>query len=72
VRNPNFGATITYWTGATSRMQCPKVPKVTEEWRMSDLLVSVTFRMAISPTTGAEIVVIRSRIAATKSRKVPK
>lgn len=39
---------------------------------MSDLLVSVTFRMAISPTTGAEIVVIRSRIAATKSRKVPK
>jgi len=71
MRKCDFSAMRTYWTGATSRMQWPKVPNVTEELRRSVLLVSVTFRMAMSFTTGAEIVVMRSRIAATKSRKVP-
>ncbi len=52
-------------------MQWPKVPNVTEELRISVLLVSMTFKMAMSPITGAEMVVTRSRIAAAKSRKVP-
>jgi hypothetical protein len=39
------------------------VPKVTEEWRMSDEFVRVTLRMAMSPITGALIVVIKRRIA---------
>jgi hypothetical protein len=62
----------TYWTGATSRTQWPNVPNVTEELRMSVLLVRVTFKMAISLMTGAEIVVIKRRIAEAKRRKVPK
>ena len=61
----------TYAAGATSRTQWPKVPNVTEELRKADLLVSVTFRMPMSPMTGDEMVVIRIRIADTKSRKVP-
>jgi len=44
---------------------------VTEELRISVLLVSITFKIAMSPMTGAEIVVMRRRIAATKRRKVP-
>jgi len=52
-------------------MQWPKVPNVTEELRMSVLLVSITFKIAMSPTTGAEMVVMRIRIADTNSRKVP-
>jgi hypothetical protein len=67
-RRGNLG---TYWAGATSRTQWPKVPNVTEELRMSLLLVRVTFKMAISWMTGAEIVVIKRRIAEAKSRKVP-
>jgi hypothetical protein len=34
-------------------------------------LVSITFRIAISRTTGAEMVVMRRRIEAAKRRKVP-
>jgi hypothetical protein len=45
---------------------------VTEELRASVLFVSVTFKIAISLTTGAEIVVIRRRTAEANSRKVPK
>jgi hypothetical protein len=52
-------------------MQWPKVPKVTDEWRMSELLVSITFKIAISCTTGAEMVVIRRRMLAANRRKVP-
>ena len=44
---------------------------MTEELRRSLLLVSITFKIAMSPMTGAEMVVMRSRIAATKRRKVP-
>lgn len=60
-----------YSTGATSRTQWPNVPKVTDELRISLLLVSITFKIAISPMTGAEIVVIRRSIADANSRKVP-
>jgi len=57
---------------AASRTQYPKVPKVTEECLLVDvLLVSVTFKSDMSLTTGAEIVVIRRSIAAAKRRKVP-
>lgn len=38
---------------------------------MSVLLVSITFKMAISLMTGAEMVVTSRRMAAAKSRKVP-
>lgn len=61
----------TYLAGATSSTQCPKVPKVTLECRMSLLLVSITFMIGISWMTGAEMVVINSKIAAAKRRKVP-
>jgi len=44
---------------------------VTEEWRIADEFVRVTFRIAMSPMTGAEMVVMRSRIAAAKMRNVP-
>lgn len=44
---------------------------MTEELRISVLLVSITFRMGISLMTGALMVVTRRRIAATKRRKVP-
>jgi len=53
-------------------MQCPNVPNVTEELRISVLFVSITFKIAISPMTGAEMVVIRRRMADAKRRKVPK
>ena len=67
------GGTVgTHAAGATSRTQCPKEPKVTEEWRMSEALDSMTFRMAMSPMTGAEMVVMSRRIAAAKRRKTPK
>lgn len=52
-------------------MQCPKVPKVTDEFRMVVLLVRDTFRMAMSLMTGAEIDTTNSRIAAAKKKKVP-
>ena len=58
--------------GATSRTQWPNVPKVTDELRISVLLVSMTFKIAISPITGAEMVVMRRRTAEANSRKVPK
>jgi hypothetical protein len=58
-------------TGATSRTQCPNVPNVTEECRMWVWFVSITFKMAMSPITGAEIVVTRSRIAEKRIRMVP-
>ena len=45
----------------------PKVPKLTFEPLLID-----TWRMAIELTTGALIVVIRTRIDAAKSRKTPK
>jgi hypothetical protein len=61
----------TYWIGGTSRMQCPKVPNVTLEWRMSVLFVSMTLRMERSPTTGAEIVVTRRRMAAMRREITP-
>lgn len=38
---------------------------------MSDLLVSMTFRIAMSPITGAEIVVTRRRIEAMKRKVTP-
>ena len=57
--------------GATSSTQWPNVPKVTDEWRISDLLVSVTFNMAMSLMTGAEMVVMRRRMAAANSKNVP-
>lgn len=57
--------------GATSRTQYPKVPNVTEEWRKSDEFASVTFKIAMSLMTGAEMVVMRSRMAAAKMRNVP-
>jgi hypothetical protein len=47
------------------------VPNVTEELRMSVKLVSITFRIAKSPTTGAVMVVMRRRMVAAKRRKVP-
>lgn len=61
----------TYWTGGTSRMQCPKVPKVTAELRICVWLVSMTFRIAMSGITGAEIVVMRSSMDATKRKRTP-
>ena len=69
--SPRQGRLNTYLAGATSRMQWPKVPKVTEELRISLLLVSSTFRMEISGMTGAEMVVIKRRIAEAKRRNVP-
>ena len=57
--------------GATSRTQWPNVPKVTDELRISDLLVSITFKIPMSVMTGAEMVVMRRRMAAANSRKVP-
>ncbi len=44
---------------------------MTEELRMVVKLVSITFKIGISLMTGAEIVVMRRRIAAAKRRKVP-
>jgi hypothetical protein len=44
---------------------------MTEELRMVVKLVSITFKMGRSPTTGAVMVVTRRRIAATKMRNVP-
>jgi hypothetical protein len=38
---------------------------------MSDEFVRVTFKIAISPITGAEIVVISSRTAAMKMKMTP-
>jgi hypothetical protein len=61
----------THVIGGTSRMQCPKVPKLTEELRMSVKLVSITFRIGRSVMTGAVMVVTRRRMAAAKRRKVP-
>lgn len=52
-------------------MQWPNVPNVTLELRMSVLLVSVTLRMAMSPMTGAEMVVTRRRMAAMKRKMTP-
>jgi hypothetical protein len=69
MRNQIIG--LTYALGATSSTQCPKVPKLIEEWRILELLVNVTFRMPISLMTGAEMVVMRRRIDAAKSKKVP-
>jgi len=48
------------------------VPNVTEELRMLLWLVSITFRMAMSPMMGAEMVAMRRRTADAKRRKVPK
>lgn len=48
------------------------MPKVTDELRISDRLVRVTFRREMSFTTGAEIVVINKRMALANSKKVPK
>jgi hypothetical protein len=47
------------------------VPKVTEELRRAERLVSVTFIIEISLMTGAEIVTIKRRMAAANSRNVP-
>jgi len=47
------------------------VPNVTDEWRISEEFVRVTFRIAMSWMTGAEMVVMRRRIEAAKRRKVP-
>lgn len=52
-------------------MQWPKVPKVTEEWRMSVWFVSMTFRMPMSPMTGAEMVVMSRRMEAMKRKATP-
>jgi len=52
-------------------MQYPNVPNVTEELRRDDWLVKVTFNMPISWTTGELMVVMRRRIAAANSKKVP-
>lgn len=38
---------------------------------MSEELLSVTFRIAMSAMTGAEMVVMRRRMDAAKSRNVP-
>src|SRR5271168_4042483 len=69
--NTSFEAGLSYWTGGTSRMQWPKLPNVTEELRISVLLVSITLRMAISPMIGEEIVVIKRRMAAMNKRATP-
>ena len=61
----------THVIGGTSRMQCPKVPKITDEFRMSVLFVSITLRIAISLSTGAEMVVTRSRIEAMRRNTTP-
>lgn len=61
----------THCTGGTSRMQWPKVPKMTDEWRMSVWFVSITFRMAMSLMTGAEMVVMRRRMEAMKRNATP-
>lgn len=47
------------------------MPKVTEELRRDDRLVSVTFSIEISLMTGAEIVTIKRRMAAANRRNVP-
>ncbi len=47
------------------------MPNTTDELRIWVLLVSMTFKMAISFTTGAEIVVMRSKIDATKRKRTP-
>jgi hypothetical protein len=52
-------------------MQCPKAPNVTEELRMSVKFVSMTLRMAMSPTTGDEMVVTRRRMDAMKMKATP-
>ncbi len=52
-------------------MQCPKVPKFTAELRIWVLLVSLTLRIAMSGITGAEIVVTRSSMDATKRQRTP-
>lgn len=57
--------------GGTSSTQWPNVPKMTLEWRMSVLFVSMTLRMAMSLSTGAEMVVTRRRMAAMKRKVTP-
>jgi len=52
-------------------MQCPKAPNVTEELRKSVKFVSMTLRMAMSPMTGAEMVVTRRRMDAMKMKATP-
>ena len=52
-------------------MQCPNVPNVTLELRMSVLFDSITLRIAMSPITGAEIVVTSRRIEAMKRKVTP-
>jgi len=57
--------------GGTSRIQCPNVPKITEEGRMSVWFVRSTFKIAMSLMTGALMVVTRRRMAATSRKRVP-
>jgi hypothetical protein len=52
-------------------MQYPKLPNVTEEWRIVDELVNVTLRIAMSWMTGAEMVVIRRRMEAANIKITP-
>lgn len=47
------------------------VPKTTDEWRMSVEFVRVTFRIAMSLTTGAEMVVMRRRMEAMRMKRTP-
>ncbi len=52
-------------------MQWPKDPNMTEELRMWVLLVSMTFRMAMSLATGADTLVINSRMEEMRMRTTP-
>ena len=61
----------TYVTGGTSSIQCPNVPKITDEFRISVLFVSMTLRIAMSLSTGAEMVVMSRRMEARRRNVVP-
>lgn len=59
-----------YLEFATSRMQYPKVPNVTEESLPAEP-PRWTLRREMSCTTGADMVVIRRSTAPAKRRNVP-
>ena len=62
----------TYSCGPAARIQYPKVPKLMVElWCARVPLLRCTFSKPTVFQTGADIVVIRSRIEAAKRKKTP-
>jgi hypothetical protein len=57
--------------GGTSRIQYPKVPKLTDECLIVVSFVKVTRSRPTLSIMGAEIVTIKRRILAVKRRKAP-